>query len=84
MTIKTIMNSDMSVAYITDCATSPVTHSKILLDTLFFEKFIALIFKNSEANVQATAAENPCKESATEQGPDIEGQSLLGADGGQL
>jgi hypothetical protein len=25
MTIKSILNSDMSVAYITDCATSPVT-----------------------------------------------------------
>jgi hypothetical protein len=25
MTIKTILNSDMSVAYITDCATSPVS-----------------------------------------------------------
>jgi len=24
MTIETILNSDMSVAYITDCATSPV------------------------------------------------------------
>jgi hypothetical protein len=26
MTIETILNSDMSVAYITDCATSPVAH----------------------------------------------------------
>jgi hypothetical protein len=25
MTIETILNSDMSVAYITDCATSPVS-----------------------------------------------------------
>ena len=32
MTIETILNSDMSVAYITDCATSPVTlEDKVVL-----------------------------------------------------
>jgi hypothetical protein len=29
-TIETILNSDMSVAYITDCATSPVILKKII------------------------------------------------------
>ncbi len=29
MTIETILNSDMSVAYITDCATSPVWFGEV-------------------------------------------------------
>jgi hypothetical protein len=43
MTIETILNSDMSVAYITDCATSPdeknpQTNSRRLLSNVFDEQ----------------------------------------------
>ncbi len=51
MTIETILNSDMSVAYITDCATSPVEilhqllkHENPLLEVLTVETVEGLFY----------------------------------------
>jgi len=38
MTIETILNSDMSVAYITDCATSPVNCATSPVDCAYGSK----------------------------------------------
>jgi hypothetical protein len=40
MTIETILNSDMSVAYITDCATSPVFFYLLILHIMLELKFV--------------------------------------------